>query len=241
MPSPTAQSSAAVDRGLMQVQAASGALFALFLLAHLGNTMFAMAGPAAYDGVQAPLRAVYQVPPIEVALVIGPLLVHIVASVWRMIRRRRLGQAGPRATRTRLQRWSAIVLLVFVFGHVIATRGASLIFDVFPGFDAIAFTMIWTPAYFIPYYTLFSIAALYHLINGLTVALPRLGLRAIGGKSSAPVVYGLTVLGAIGLVLAVAGFAGAFHDVRGRAVDGAYARMLEELGFTDRAQFGGSP
>jgi succinate dehydrogenase/fumarate reductase cytochrome b subunit len=229
------------DRRLMRVQAASGAAFALFLLVHLGNTLFAMAGPAAYDAAQAPLRAVYQVPPIEVALVIGPLLVHIGASVARMLRRRRLGQPAPTARRSRLQRWSAIVLLVFIFGHVIATRGSSLIFGVFPGFDAIAFTMVWTPAYFIPYYTVFAVAALYHMVNGLTQALPRLGLRGAGGPRTGPLVYGVTIVGAIGLILAVAGFAGAFHDVRQRAVDSEYARMLEELGFADRAVFGGSP
>lgn len=134
----------------MQAQAASGAAFALFLLVHLVNTMVAVAGPAAYDGVQGELRAVYQVPPIEIAVVIGPLVVHIVSSVWRMVRRRRLGQPGPRATRSRLQRWSAIVLLVFIGGHTFATRGASLLYEVWPGFDAIAFTMLWVPAYFIP-------------------------------------------------------------------------------------------
>ena len=61
------------DRLLMQVQAASGALFALFLLAHLGNMMLAALGPAAFDAAQGSLRAVYQVPPIEVALVGAPL------------------------------------------------------------------------------------------------------------------------------------------------------------------------
>lgn len=232
-----------IDRRLMQVQAASGALFALFLLVHLGNTLLAIAGPAAYDAAQAPLRAAYQAPPIEVALVIGPLLVHIGASVARMLRRRRLGQPAPRAVRSRLQRYSAIVLLVFVFGHVLATRGASLVFDVIPGFYGVAFTTVWQPAYFIPYYTVFSAAALYHMVHGLTLALPRLGLglRGLGGARSDRLVYGVSIVGAIGLALAVAGFAGAFHDVRAQAVDSGYARLLERLGFVDRAEFGGSP
>lgn len=230
-----------IDRSLVRVQAASGAGFALFLLVHLGNTMVAMAGPAAYDAVQGPLRAVYQVPPIEVALVAVPLLVHVVTSLWRVWRRRRLGQAGPRAVRTRLQRYSAVVLLVFIAGHVFATRGASLLYEVWPGFDAIAFTMIWIPAYFIPYYTLFAVAALYHLINGLTVALPRLGLRGLVGPNTGKLVVGLTIVGSVALVLGVAGFCGAFAEVREGAVDGAYARLLERLGFVDRAAFRGAP
>ncbi len=225
----------------MQAQAASGALFALFLAAHLVNTMLAALGPATYDAAQGQLRAVYHAPPIEVALVGVPLLVHVIASVWRVVRRRRLGQPAPQAVRTRLQRYSAVVLLVFIVGHVVATRGSSLIYDVWPGFDAIAFTMIWVPAYFIPYYTLFSVAALYHLVHGLSVALPRLGVRGIHGPRTGKVVAGLTIVGAVLLVLGVAGFVGAFADVRGRAVDSSYARMLERLGVADRAALGGSP
>ncbi len=224
-----------IERRLVRVQAASGAAFALFLVVHLGNTMVAMAGPAAYDAVQAPLRAVYQVPPVEVALVVVPLVVHIVASVWRVLRRRRLGQAGPRPLRSRLQRYSAGVLLLFIAGHVLATRGASLIFGVWPGFDAIAFTMVWNPAYFIPYYTLFAVAALYHLINGLAVGLPRLGVRRFAWLRTGRAVAGLVAVGAALLVLGVAGFAGAFAEVRGRAIDSSYARMLAELGLADRA------
>ena len=150
--------------------------------------------------------------------------------------------SAPIALRiARLQRYSAIVLLVFIVGHVVATRGSSLIYDVWPGFDAIAFTMIWVPAYFIPYYTLFSVAALYHLVNGLGVALPRLGLRGMHGSRMGRVVAGLTVVGAVLLVLGVAGFVGAFQEVRGRATDSSYARMLEQLGVTDRAALGGAP
>lgn len=221
-----------VERRLVVAQAASGALFAVFLLAHLVNQMVAAAGQAAYDGVQAQLRGVYHVPAIEVALVAAPLVVHIAASVLRMLRRRRRGQPGPTATRTRLQRWSAVVLLVFIGGHVFATRGSSLLMQVFPGFDAIAFTMVWQPAYFIPYYTLFSVAALYHAVHGLTLALPRLGLRARGGSRVVPAVV---AIGAVLLALGVAGFAGAFEAVRERVIEGEYARMLEGLGLVDRA------
>jgi succinate dehydrogenase/fumarate reductase cytochrome b subunit len=222
-----------VERRLVTLQAASGALFAVFLLAHLVNQMVAAAGPAAYDGVQAQLRAVYHVPPIEIALVAAPLVLHVATSVLRMLRRRRRGQPAPQAVRTRLQRWSAIVLLVFILGHVLATRGSSLVYAVFPGFDAIAFTMVWSPALFIPYYTLFSIAALYHAVHGLTLALPRLGLRSM---PSVPLVVPILVaIGAVLLVLGVAGFAGAFEAVRDRAIASDYARVLDDLGLADRA------
>lgn len=222
-----------VERRLVVAQAASGALFAVFLLAHLVNQMVAVAGQAAYDGVQAQLRGVYHVPAIEVALVAAPLVVHVAASVLRMIRRRRRGQPGATATRTRLQRWSAVVLLVFIGGHVFATRGSSLVMGVFPGFDAIAFTMVWQPAYFIPYYAVFASAALYHMVHGLGLALPRLGLR--GGRGVSALVPGVVGIGAVLLVLAVGAFAGAFAAVRERAIDSEYAGMLEGLGLVDRA------
>lgn len=221
-----------VERRLVVLQAASGALFAVFLLAHLVNQMVAVAGQAAYDGVQAQLRAVYHVPLIEVVLVAAPLVVHIAVSVLRMVRRRRRGQTAVPAARTRLQRWSAVVLLVFIAGHVFATRGSSLLAGVFPGFDAVAFTMVWMPAFFIPYYAVFAISALYHAVHGLTLALPRLGVR--GGPRRSPVVPGLVAIGAVALVLGVASLAGAFTAVRARAIDSDYARMLEGLGAVDR-------
>lgn len=221
-----------VERGLMRLQAGSGALFAVFLLAHLVNQMVAAAGPAAYDGVQAELRAVYQVPAIEVALVGAPLVVHAATSVLRVLRRRRRGQTAAPAVRTRLQRWSAAVLLLLIVGHVVATRGTSLVYAVFPGFEAIAFTMVWQPAWFIPYYAVFAVAALYHALHGLTLALPRLGLRAARGASRlVPAIVGV---GAALLLLGVAGFAGAFEAVRERAIAGDYAALLERLGFAER-------
>ncbi len=222
------------ERALIKIQAASGALFALFLVVHLVNQMVAVAGPVPYDAVQGELRRVYQTPIVEIVLVAAPLLVHIVVSVWRMRRRRRAGRPAIRTTRGRLQRYSAIVLLVFTFGHVFATRGASLIYDVFPGFEGIAFTMVWFFSYFFPYYLVFSVAGLYHLLNGVALALPRLGLRGPSAARSGRVVAVTCFAGAVALALGLAGFAGAFHDVRQDAIDSPYARMLEDIGVAER-------
>lgn len=224
---------AASERALIKVQAASGALFALFLLVHLVNQMVAVAGPGPYDALQGELRRVYQAPFVEIVLVAAPLLVHVVVSVWRMIRRRRAGRAAPRAPRARLQRYSAIVLLVFTFGHIFATRGASLIYDVFPGFDGIAYTMVWFIGYFFPYYLIFAVAGLYHLLNGVALALPRLGSRGPAAARSGRIVAALWLAGAVALLLGLAGFAGVFQDVRGAAIDSPYARLLGELGVAE--------
>jgi succinate dehydrogenase/fumarate reductase cytochrome b subunit len=225
---------AARERALIKVQAASGALFALFLAVHLVNQMVAVAGPAPYDALQGELRRVYQAPVVELALVAAPLLVHIVVSVWRMLRRRRAGRSLPRAARARLQRYSAVVLLIFTFGHILATRGASLIYDVFPGFDGVAYTLVWFFGWFFPYYFIFAVAGLYHLLNGVALALPRLGLRGPGAARSGRIVAAAWLAGAVALLLGLAGFAGVFHEeVRGRAIASPYARMLGELGVAE--------
>lgn len=169
-------------RLLLKVQAASGLLFALFLTVHLGNQMLAALGPAAYDDAQRSLRGGYQAPPIELALVILPMLIHAGAGVLRIFTRRQTkqqtGHQAPANLPARLHRISGIILLIFFIGHVTATRGASLVYGVFPGFAGVAFTLRWVPAYFWPYYTGFALAGLYHLIYGLSVALPVLGLKS---------------------------------------------------------------
>lgn len=220
------------ERALLRIQAVSGALFALFLLVHLVNQMVAVAGPAAYDALQGELRRAYQAPVVELALVAAPLLVHVVVSVWRIVRRRRRGRPAPRAPRARLQRVTAIVLLVFTFGHIVATRGASLVHGVVPGFDGVAYTMVWFIGYFFPYYLIFSVAGLYHALNGLALALPRLGLRSAAPARLVPVV---TLAGAVALGLALAAFAGALNkDIPARAVASPYAQLLRDQGLADR-------
>lgn len=230
--SPDTSRDAARERALIRVQAASGALFAIFLLAHLVHQMLAAAGPVVYDEVQGQLRAVYQAPLFELACVFASLVVHVVVSVWRMVRRRRRGQAAPPSPRARWQRRTAIVLLVFTFGHALATRGPSLALGLYPGFDAIAYTMVWLFAWFVPYYLLFSIAGLYHALNGLALALPRLGLASPPALRSHRTVAALWLAGAVALALGVAGFAGAWHDVREQAIASPYAQLLVDLGLS---------
>lgn len=62
------------------------------------------------------------------------------------------------------------------------------------------------------------------------LALPRIGLQAPAALRSGRTVAGLWLVGAVALALGMAGFAGAFHDVRERAVASPYARLLVDLG-----------
>lgn len=216
------------SRRLLQVQAASGLLFAVFLLLHLLNQMLATFGPGAYDGTQRALRRGYQAPPVEIALVLAPLLTHAAAGILRLWRRRSEGKRAPANIYARLHRISGIVLLIFFGGHVAATRGASLLYGVFPEFLGVAFTLKWVPAYFFPYYTVFALAGLYHLIYGLSVALPVLGLRGGSGlRKPALLVPAASVLGLF-LVLGLLSQGGILRSV-GHPEETPYARLVMRL------------
>lgn len=220
-------SDAARNRSLLQVQAASGLLFALFLFVHLCNQMLAALGASAYNDAQRVLRRGYQAPVLEIVLVIIPMLVHAVAGILRIWRRRQAPR-GPVTTAARLHRISGIVLLIFFVGHVVATRGASLLYGIFPEFAGIAFTLRWIPAYFWPYYTSFALAGLYHLVYGLSVALPVLGLR--GGAGLRRPLLLVPVVSALGLALflGLLGQGGVLADV-GHPELTPYARLVLRL------------
>jgi len=218
-----------VGTRLPLVQVWSGLVFALFLMVHLANQAIAMLGPDAYDGTQRTLRQAYQWAPFELPLVIAPLLIHVAAALVRMLRRRRRKSPSPTSLSARLHRYSGIVMLVFFIGHVTATRGASFVYGVFPGFQGIAFTLRWVPAYFWPYYLLFGIAAVYHLVHGLGIALPVAGL-GIGRVLRKPtVLVPFVLVGSLGIALGLLGFGGALYPVE-HPDRGVYARLLVRLG-----------
>ena len=122
---------------LVRTQALSGLLFSVFLVVHLLNTALAALGPQTYDGFQRAARAGYQFAPLEM-LVLGALLVHVGCGVARMAQRRGQPKA-PVSAETRAHRWSAYFLLTFFVGHIVATRGASFFYGVFPGsFETLA-------------------------------------------------------------------------------------------------------
>lgn len=215
------------DLKWMKVQALSGAVFAGFLFMHLINQMTAALGPSAYDGVQGTLRRGYQAPVLEVVLVILPLLVHVFTALGRLWLRRGAARVAV-SWRVRLHRFSGYFLLLFFTGHVAATRGASLLYDTFPAFAGIAFTFRWVPAYFWPYYLLLALTGWYHLMHGLSVALPLLGVRALLVLNRKPVFLGVVAAGSVALVVAVLSFGGVFFDV-GDPASSPYAKLVLRL------------
>jgi succinate dehydrogenase/fumarate reductase cytochrome b subunit len=190
---------------LKPIQAASGLIFAAFLVLHLSNTWLASLGPGPYDGVQAVLRGVYQFAPFE-ALLLAALSVHAVCGVLRII----IEPKRALSTRARWHRYSGFFLLVFIGGHIFAVRGASWFYGVYPGFEGLAFSIAAVPGYFYPYYFLLAVAGLYHGLNGAGIAVSRLGRpTALSGAA----LRRITAAGAVLTVLALGGFGGWFYDV----------------------------
>lgn len=203
-----------------KVQAASGAFFALFVAAHLVNTAFAAFGIAAYDGVQGALRIVYQAFVIEVAL-LAALGIHIVAGITRMVTERR----RVRSIRAKWHRVAGIFLMIFIGGHIFAVRGPSWFYGVYPGFEGLAFSIDYAPYYFFPYYFLLGVAGFYHALNGLSVGLPRLGLRLALGNVT---LVRATACAAIVMTAALLGLAGVWTDT-GAPYESEFAKLAMEI------------
>lgn len=190
---------------LKQIQAATGLLFAVFLGLHLVNTWLAMLGPAAYDGLQSVLRGFYQFAPFE-ALLLAALAVHLAVGLLRIF-------SEPKRMLNRRARWhryAGLFLMLFIGGHILAVRGSSWFYDIYPGFAGLAFSIDAVPGYFYPYYFLLAVAGLYHGLNGAFIALGRLGVTA---TLNTPALARVTLAGAALTLMALGGLGGWYYDV----------------------------
>jgi succinate dehydrogenase/fumarate reductase cytochrome b subunit len=208
------------DSHLRRVQAVSGLIFGAFLSLHLINTWLAAVSPEAYDTAQAVLRQGYQFPVVE-PVILAALVVHVAAAVLR----KRAHRPRPVSARARWHRNAGIFMAVFVFGHVLAVRGASAFAGVFPEFAGLSFTLTHVPGYFYPYYLLFGAAALYHGLNGAAIAAARLGWRfPLAGRA---LVSG-TLLGTTLVLVALLGLGGVLYPIDD-PYDNDYARLVMGL------------
>lgn len=158
------------EKNLIRLQAGSGLVFASFLILHLANTVAALFGQQIYDTVQQTLRWYYQFPIVEIVVVGAASFLHIYASLTRGFRRRKLEISNP-SLRVKLHRWSGYFILAAFFGHVLATRGPSLIFDKTVDMSYLSFSLAVLPWFFYPYYVLLGTAGFYHLTHGILTAL----------------------------------------------------------------------
>ena len=197
---------AAQSHQLKQLQAFSGMVFFVFLAIHLLNTYVAILGPAAYDAMQGVMRMFYQFPAIE-ALVLAALAVHLIVGFLRII----LEPKRTLTSRAKWHRYAGFFLSFVIVGHVLAVRGSSWFYDVYPQFAGLAFSIDYVPGYFLPYYFLLGMAGFYHAINGLGIAAGRLKLD-FGGLQLKQLKFA-TAGSALLMVLTLASFAGVWTDV----------------------------
>ncbi len=216
---------------LKKLQAITGLIFATFVAVHLLNTWLAGLGPAAYDGVQAALRQGYQFVFVEV-LILSALLVHVVAGVMRIVKE-------PKRTltvRARVHRYAGFFLMLVILGHILAVRGPSVFFDVYPGFAGLAFSIEFLPGFFYPYYLLLGMAGFYHALNGSGIALQRLRGRSGGRIGELGWRFVLpqrrlaiaSSVAALVMVVSLLGFGGVWFDV-GDVASSDFARLAKEL------------
>ena len=194
-----------------RIQAWSGLLFAVFATLHLLNTALAALGPAAYNGMQRAMRPVQHLPLVEGGLILLPLVVHAVAGVARM--RKRRGKRAPASRRARLHRYAGYFLLAVMAGHVFATRGPDWFYGIYPEFEGLAFTFQVLPQFFFVYYPILALAGLCHLVIGVPLALGVVGWPVPMRLRRGPALWlPLALAGAL-LVLGVAGLGGLLGDV----------------------------
>ena len=111
--------------------------------------------------------------------------------------------------------WSALYLLLVFTGHVAATRVPGLFAGMPADFSFLTFSLAHWPLVFYPYYVLFVLAGVYHLTNGLLIALRVAGLKLPGwatAPASKPFWVFVAGVGALG-VLGVLALAGGFYSV----------------------------
>lgn len=199
--------STSASRGLARIQALSGLVFATFLVLHLGNTLTALFGQAAYDEVQGALRLYYQTRVIEVVL-LAAAVVHGGAGLTRWWRRPSTKSGARPPWRLRFHRWSGYYLLIAFAGHVLATRSPDWFYGIPVDFSFVTFSLDTWPGIFYPYYVGLFASGAYHLVHGTVVAVRV--IRASADRS--PVGSGLRIVDAIarsrlaalaGIILAV--------------------------------------
>ncbi|RKO87430.1 hypothetical protein BDK51DRAFT_38363 [Blyttiomyces helicus] len=193
-----------MDRSLQTIQAVSGLAFSTFSILHVGGHTLATFSFALADSALFGLREYSQNPFVEIGVIGGSLITHVMASAaiyWRRRAKARalnqksenggVGQdaapptadAGSKvlsvaASERRLHRTTGLILGVFVFGHVYATRIAPLLVLPDPtiiDLTYITHTLSQHPIVGYTYLLVFGASGLYHSLYGVHQSLSLLG------------------------------------------------------------------
>lgn len=216
---------------LARTQAASGLVFALFLVLHLATTASASGGIGVYDQTLLSLRRIYGGhPAVEIPVVFLAGGVHLVAGLTQILRRRRHRSPEKLSLLIRVHRWSGWYLAFAVVGHVFATRVLPWRADGGRAdFSFLAYSVIKWPWLIDPYYLLLGLSGAIHLSIGVALAgkvFLGSALPTRGSRIAAVAVAGLLGLLVTAGVLSIIGRAPQAGDIRFAAFRAAYHRYL---------------
>jgi succinate dehydrogenase/fumarate reductase cytochrome b subunit len=138
----------------------SGLIIASFLLLHVSNHLFALAGPAAHIAAMQVLRYIYRFPPIEI-LLLACVLFQIATGLVLVLKKK----FWSATLYDRLQVLSGLYLSFFMVIHVWAVLTGRYVWHVETDFYFAAAVANRYPEklFFIPYYTLSLVSAFVHI------------------------------------------------------------------------------
>lgn len=185
-----------------------------FVVVHLINHLFLIAGRDTYNQVQEILNAVYRNPILEPILIIA-ISFQVISGLKLAIESLRRKPKRPfwqRPFWEKTQIISGLVFAFFIIEHLIALAGVrwfnpQLESDFYwPAsvMDGAPFTY-----YFVPYYFLGVLAVMTHMGIGLRYVAIRKGKRQLGDMLA----IGFIVLGAVFGILIVLSLLGVFYEI----------------------------
>lgn len=207
-----------------QLQAASGLAFGLFLALHFRSHYANIQGLDQGLSALQKVRGVYQRPIVELCLV-ATVLLHMTSNTILYLNRSKVdstkkkdgGKEPAGSMELKAHRIAGIILALSIFGHVYATRIASLmtlddpsLFD----YRLIKMTNEYYPAnLFAVYLVIFGMAANWHLLFGVRSALATLSGESVIGKPVPIPLKMLALLAHILIIWSVLSILGVFYKV----------------------------
>lgn len=139
----------------------------VYLLEHLFSNGFATRGPEAFDRMVSFLTGLPFLVPIEIGFIILPILFHAIYGLFITAEHQpNVGQYGYyRNWLFQFQRWTGILMVVFIFWHVYTTRIATILQGKHIDF-AYMETLLDNPAVFI-FMVVGLGATVFHFSNGI--------------------------------------------------------------------------
>jgi succinate dehydrogenase/fumarate reductase cytochrome b subunit len=145
---------------LKRMHRLTGITIAAFLLLHVTNHLFALAGPATHIAVMKFFRHLYRFPPVEI-LLLGCVVFQVISGIILVFKKGFL----RKPVYVKVQVLSGLYLSFFLIVHVSAVMMGRYQFKVDTDFYFAAGVANAYPdkLFFIPYYTLSLVAAFAHI------------------------------------------------------------------------------